>query len=255
MEGQERTQAPIARQRPQRINKILSSAGVASRRAADEFILAGRVTVNDRKVLKPGISAHWGKDRICLDGRPIPSPKSPVYLMMNKPFGVISGLSDPEGRPVLTDVLHDVKERVYPVGRLDFDSLGLLLLTNDGEWAHRMTHPRYRIPRVYKVTIHGNISQEVMERLGRGVMLDDGPSGPADITLLATKPERSVIRIKTHLGRSRIIRRMLDAVGHPVIQLMRISFGPLVLGDLKVGAYRYLTDSEAAAARRSVGLK
>ncbi|MFO7784850.1 MAG: pseudouridine synthase [Desulfatiglandales bacterium] len=228
---------------------------MASRRGADELILAGRVTVNDRPVLTPGITVQWGKDRICVDGNPIPSPKQPLYLMMNKPFGVISGLSDPEGRPVVIDLLRDVNERVYPVGRLDFNSLGLLLLTNDGEWAHRMTHPRYRVPRVYKVTLDGEIPQESMERLRRGVTLDDGFSGPAGVTLLSKNSQRSVIRIKLHLGRSRIIRRMLDAVGHPVIQLMRIGFGPLVLGDLKVGSYRPLTDSETAEVRRAVGLK
>lgn len=228
---------------------------MASRRGADELILEGRVTVNERPVLTPGISALWGKDRICVDGIPIPGPRHPIYIMMNKPFGVISGLRDPEGRPVVTDLLPDIKERIYPVGRLDFDSLGLLLLTNDGEWAHRMTHPRYRVPRVYKVTLDGEISQEALDLLRKGVTLDDGYSGPAGVTLLSKKAQRSVIRIKIHVGRSRIIRRMLDAVGHPVIQLMRIGFGPLVLGDLRVGSYRPLTDSETAEARRAVGLK
>ncbi len=156
---------------------------------------------------------------------------------------------------MVIDLLREVKERVYPVGRLDFDSLGLLLLTNDGEWAHRMTHPRYRVPRFYKVTVDGEISQEAIERLCQGVTLDDGFSGPAGVTLLSKDAQRSVIRLKIHVGRSRIIRRMLDAVGHPVIQLMRIGFGPLVLGDLKVGSYRPLTDYETASVRRAVGLK
>jgi 23S rRNA pseudouridine2605 synthase len=175
--------------------------------------------------------------------------------MLNKPFGVISGLGDPEGRPVVTDLLRDVKVRVYPVGRLDFDSLGLLLLTNDGQLAHRMTHPGYRVPRVYKATLDGEIPLEAVERLRRGLMLDDGFSGPAGVTVVSRAPGRSVIRVKIHVGRKRIVRRMLEAAGYPVIQLMRIGFGPLVLGDLKVGAYRPLSQTEITEVRRAAGLK
>lgn len=210
--------------------------------------------MNERTVLSPGMRALWGKDRICLDGAPVSSPGNPLYIMLNKPFGVISGLRDPAGRPVVTDLLRGLEGRVYPVGRLDFDSLGLLLLTNDGELAHRMTHPRYRVPRIYKVTLEGQISQEAIERLRAGVNLDDGFSGSTAVTVLTKSPHRSVIRVRIHMGRNRIVRRMLDAVGYPVIQLMRIGFGPLVLGDLKMGAYRHLSDSETAEAWRAVGL-
>ncbi len=238
---------------PLRLNKLLSSAGVSSRRQADELIAAGRVTVNGQTVQTPGAAAVWGKDRICVDGREIAPPRHRIYLMLNKPFGTISGLKDPQGRPVVSELVRDVGERVYPVGRLDFDSLGLLLLTNDGEWAHRMTHPRYKVPRTYKLTVEGGIAPDTLERIRRGVPLADGPSGPAGVTLVRQGGGRSVLRITLRVGRTRIVRRTLEAVGHPVIQLMRIGFGPLVLGDLKVGAYRALTDEEVEAAGRSVG--
>lgn len=215
---------------------------------------AGRVSVNGRAVTTPGAAAVWGRDRICVDGREIPPPRHPVYLMLNKPFGVISALHDPHGRPVVGDLLRGVGERVYPVGRLDFDSLGLLLLTNDGEWAHRMTHPRYHVPRTYKATVEGDLSTETIQRVREGVLLEDGSSGPAGVTLLKRAGGRSVLRITIHAGRNRIVRRTLEAVGHRVIQLMRIGFGPVVLGDLKVGAARPLTDAEVEAARRAVGL-
>ncbi len=210
--------------------------------------------MNDETVRTPGATAVWGKDRILVDGREIPGPSHRLYLMLNKPFGYISALKDPEGRPVVTDLLRDLNERVYPVGRLDFDSLGLLLLTNDGEWAHRMTHPRYRIPRTYKVTLEGRIEPEEIERVRTGVPLEDGFSGQAGVTLLRKDAGRSILRMTIHAGRTRIVRRTFDAVGFKVLQLIRIGFGPLVLGDLKVGAYRHLSEEEVATARRSVGL-
>ena len=209
--------------------------------------------MNDETIRAPGATAVWGRDRILVDGREIPGPSHPIYLMLNKPFGFISALRDPEGRPVVTDLLRDVDERVYPVGRLDFDSLGLLLLTNDGEWAHRMTHPRYRVPRTYKVTLEGTITPEEIERVRTGVPLEDGFSGAAGVTLLRKAGGRSILRMTIHAGRTRIVRRTFDAVGFKVLQLIRIGFGPLVLGDLKVGAYRYLSEAEVEAAARSAG--
>jgi len=239
---------------PQRINKILSSAGVASRRHADEMVAEGRVEINGRPVLEPGTSAVWGEDRILVDGKEIPGPKARIYLMLNKPFGILSALSDPQGRSVVTDLIHGVDERVYPVGRLDFDSLGLLLLTNDGEWAYRMTHPRYHVPRSYKVTLEGELQEGDVERLRRGLILEDGFSGPANVTVLSKRAGRSILRMTIHIGRSRIVRRMIQGVGFPVIQLVRIGFGPLVLGDLKMGSYRHLTQAEVDSTKKSLGL-
>ena len=156
----------------QRINKILSLAGLSSRRKADELIKAGRVMLNGHTVKKLGSRAIWGKESISVNGKEIPGPSERIYLMLNKPFGYISSLNDPEGRPVAVDLLKDVTERVYSVGRLDFDSLGLLLFTNDGEFSHRLTHPRYHVPRIYKVTVKGLISEDALKSLRNGVQLD-----------------------------------------------------------------------------------
>ncbi len=239
---------------PQRINKILSSAGVASRRRADDMVAEGRVEINGRLVLEPGTSAIWGEDRILVDGKEIPRPTGRIYLMLNKPFGILSALKDPQGRSVVTDLIHGVDERVYPVGRLDFDSLGLLLLTNDGEWAYRMTHPRYHVPRSYKVTLEGEVQEGDVERLRRGLILEDGFSGPANVTVLSKRAGRSILRMTIHTGRSRIVRRMIQGVGFSVIQLVRIGFGPLALGDLKMGSYRHLTQAELDSTKKPLGM-
>jgi 23S rRNA pseudouridine2605 synthase len=174
--------------------------------------------------------------------------------MLNKPFGVISALHDPEGRPLATQYLKDVPNRVYPVGRLDFDSLGLLLFTNDGQWAHRLTHPRYHVPRTYKIIITGNISHKDLQTLEKGVHLEDGFSGTAKVTLLNRGSQQSVIRMTITSGRNRIVRRMFEATGYRVVHLLRIGFGPLELGDLKVGEFRYLEEEEVTALQKSVGL-
>jgi len=218
------------------------------------LITEGRVTVNGIRVNQLGSTAVWGQDRIAVDGQPIPGPSPRVYLMLNKPFGYVSALSDPSDRPLVTDLLKGIPERLYPVGRLDFDSFGLLLMTNDGEWAHRIAHPRYRVPKTYKITLGGHISPEALEALRKGVTLEDGYSGPAKVTLLKSAPERSLIRMTIARGRSRLVRRMVESVGHPVIQLLRTGVGSLELGDLKVGAYRHLETHEVEAMKKMVGL-
>jgi len=201
-----------------------------------------------------GTSAVWGVDTIRLDGQEIPGPAERVYLILNKPFGYISALKDPGGRPLVTDLVKDIPQRVYPVGRLDFDSLGLLILTNDGEWAHRLTHPRYHVPRTYKVTVDARITDQALARLGKGVVLEDGPTGPSKTRLITRDPRRSIIRMTLATGKNRQVRRMVEAAGFTVVQLMRISFGNLQLGDLKVGAYRHLTPEEIQGARKLVGM-
>jgi 23S rRNA pseudouridine2605 synthase len=198
-------------------------------------------------VREPGSQAVWGTDSIRVDGHEIPGPSERVYLVLNKPFGYVCTLRDPEGRPVIT-------ERVYPVGRLDFDSLGLLLLTNDGEWAYRLSHPRFHVPRTYKITIEGSISQEALNLLKQGVHLEDGFSGPSKVTLLRRDGGRSLIRMTISSGKKRIVRRMVEAAGHRVIQLLRIGYGVLELGNLKVGKFRYLKADEVEAMKRLVGL-
>ena len=210
--------------------------------------------VNGRIIREPGSSAVWGTDSICVEGQEIPEPFDRIYLMLNKPFGYISALSDPAGRPVVSDLLKKLKQRVYPVGRLDFDSLGLLLFTNDGEWAFRLTHPRYHVPKTYKVTLEGRISDDALNYLQKGIQLEDGFSGPSKITPLHKDGRKSVIRITITRGRSRIVRRMMEAVGYRVVHLMRTGFGILELGDMKIGAYRYLETHEIQAMKKMVGL-
>ncbi len=239
---------------PIRINRILSMAGVTSRRKADEMISAGRIAVNGLIVSEPGTKASWGKDSITVDGLAIPGLPDKIYLMLNKPFGYICSMSDPEGRPLVTDLITGIKERIYPVGRLDFNSLGLLLLTNDGEWTRRLTHPSFGLRRTYKATVAGMISQEALNLLERGVILEDGPSGPAKVTLIKAHARQSILRLTISQGRNRQIRRMLEAVGYDVIHLVRIGFGPLALGDLKIGQFRHLTEEEVSAMNQIVGL-
>ena len=238
----------------ERLNKIIAIAGIASRRRADELISSGLVIVNGKVETRAGSKAIWGIDSIKVDGHPIPDPPKKIYLMLNKPFGYVSTLRDPEGRPVIRDLIKNIKERVYSVGRLDFDSSGLLILTNDGELAFRLMHPRFHIPRTYKVTIEGYISNASVERLKKGVFLDDGPTSPARVRIINRQQGRSVLRITIFEGRSREIRRMFKALGHKTLKLIRIGYGSLYLGDLKVGKYRHLKNIEVSDLLTSVGI-
>ena len=238
----------------ERLNKIIAIAGITSRRRADKLISLGCVTVNGRAEKRAGSKAVWGVDSINVDGRPIPDPPKKIYLLLNKPFGYVSTLHDPEGRPIIRDLVKDVKERVYPIGRLDFDSSGLLILTNDGELAFRLMHPKFHIPRTYKVIVEGSISDKSVEKLTNGVILDDGPTNPARVRIIEIKQGRSVVRITIFEGRSREIRRMCEAVGHKTLKLTRIGYGNLNLGALKVGKYRHINDVEVKALCKSVGL-
>lgn len=238
----------------QRINRILSLAGVTSRRKADDLIRAGRVIHNGRVVKELGTRAIWGEDRIKVDGREIPRPSERLYLMLNKPFGYMSSHQDSSGRPLVSDLLKNVPQRVYSVGRLDFDTLGLLLFTNDGEFAHRLTHPRYRVPRTYKATVQGSISDYALKTLSKGMELEDGFSGTAKVALLKNVGGKSLIRITVTHGRNRLVRRMIEAVGYNVVHLIRIGFGMLELGDLKIGQYRFLETSEVTVMKKMVRL-
>lgn len=202
----------------------------------------------------PGTKARWGVDRIELDGRAIPDPSERLYVLLNKPFGYISSLNDPEGRPIAIDLLKDIQQRCYPVGRLDFDTLGMLLFTNDGELAHRLMHPSYRVPRTYKVKVAGEITKDAIHSLRRGIHLEDGLTGPSRVTLLHRDPGQSIIRMTIMQGKNRQVRRMLEAVGYKVVHLVRIGLGNLFLGDLKVGRYRHLDKEEVESIKRLVGM-
>ena len=243
-------------EKPQRLNRIIAEAGLTSRRKADKWIIEGRVSVNGKIVTKLGTKAIWGRDIIKVDGKRIPNPPEKVYIMLNKPFGYISSLRDPGGRPVITDLLVGIKQRVYPVGRLDFDTLGLLLLTNDGDLTYRLTHPRYQVPRTYKVTIAGEIRNDALNIIRRGIRLPDGfIIKRIKVNLLSHNEKQSIVRITVYQGKSRMVRRIFETIGYRVIHLIRTGFANLMLGDLKVGEYRYLEKHEVESLKRFVGLR
>ncbi len=231
----------------ERLQKIISAAGVASRRAAEQLITEGRVRVNGTVVTELGTKADPSKDHIKVDGKLI-NPKQPlIYIMLNKPAGYVTTMSDPEGRPTVQDLLKGVKARVYPVGRLDYNTEGLLLLTNDGEFAHLITHPRHEFPKTYLAKVKGVLEDRQINELEKGIYLDDGRTAPAKLKKKSKEEANSWVEITIHEGRKRQVRRMFDRVGHSVIKLKRIKTGNLLLGDLHEGAFRYLTPSEVKA--------
>ena len=227
----------------ERIQKILSARGVASRRRAEELIQAGRVTCNGVPC-KLGDSADADIDLICLDGTLIPGVESKVYLMLNKPRGFVTTLSDEKGRKNVTQLVADCGKRVYPVGRLDMDSEGLLLLTNDGDFANTMMHPRHNVDKVYHVWVKG-YSDRAYEQLQKPIVLDGYEIKKPGVRLFAVNSDGiSELEITIHEGRNRQVRRMCDAAGMQVTRLKRIAEGSLQLGNLSVGKWRYLTDAE-----------
>ncbi|MDH4163058.1 MAG: pseudouridine synthase [Nitrospirota bacterium] len=231
----------------ERIQKIISAAGVVSRRAAEELIREGRVRVNGTVVTEMGTKADPDKDHIKVDGKLINPQQPKTYLMLNKPVGYVTTMSDPEGRPVVADLLKGVKVRVYPVGRLDYDTEGLLLLTNDGDFAHLVTHPKHELPKTYLVKVKGVLSDSDVDNLEKGVFLKDGKTAPARVRRLRKEESNSYVEITIHEGRKRQVRRMIDYTGHSVIKLKRSKVGVLPLGDLELGAYRHLTSDEVRA--------
>lgn len=235
----------------ERLQKILSQAGIASRRAAEQLMLDGRVTVNGTPVRELGTKADPARDDIRVDGRRVKAPERHRYLLLNKPRGYVSTRSDPQRRPTVIDLLGGVREYVYPVGRLDFDSEGLLLLTNDGDLAARLTHPRHGVPRVYEVTVLGVPDAHDLERLARGVTLDGRRTERAKIELVHTKP-KAVLRITVGEGRNRQVRRMCEAIGHPVDELRRVAIGPLRDTTLRPGQFRDLTPEEVRRLQAAV---
>jgi len=223
----------------ERLQKILSQAGVASRRASEQLMREGRVTVNGATVTELGTKADAARDDIRVDGRRIKIPERHIYLLVNKPRGYVTTRSDPQKRPTVIDLV-GIKDYVYPVGRLDYDSEGLLLLTNDGDLAARLTHPRHGVPRVYEATVLGEPDEHDVRRLAKGVSIDGQRTAPAEV--IAIGPTR--LRITVREGRNRQVRKMCDAIGHPVKELRRVAIGPLRDGKLKVGAWRPLTAHE-----------
>jgi 23S rRNA pseudouridine2605 synthase len=237
-----------------RLQKILSQAGVASRRASEQLMLDGRVTVNGRTVSELGTKANPATDDIRVDGRRIRVPERRLYYLLNKPRGYVTTRSDPQNRPTVLDLVN-VRDYVYPVGRLDFDSEGLLLLTNDGDLAAHLTHPSHGVTRVYEARVLGVPDAHDLQRLARGIVLEGRRTEPAHVELLPGKrdDEHATLRITIHEGRNRQVRNMCEAIGHPVDRLRRIAIGPLRDDRLKPGQWRELTAEEVARLRRSPG--
>jgi 23S rRNA pseudouridine2605 synthase len=233
-----------------RLQKVLAQAGIASRRACEALISEGRVEVNSEVVVEQGRRVDPERDVIRVDGARIPPPRRHLYLAMNKPRGVVVTMDDPEGRRTVADLLAKggsrlVKnERLFHVGRLDADSEGLLILTNDGELANKLAHPSYQVPKTYIAEVTGLMNAATLQRLRHGITLEDGPVRPTSVKIVSSAAERTLIKITLQEGRNRIVRRTMEAVGHPVRHLSRIGIGPVRLGNLKLGEYRELTRDE-----------
>ncbi|MGL5827908.1 MAG: pseudouridine synthase [Nocardioides sp.] len=230
-----------------RLQKFLAQSGVASRRRCEELMLAGSVTVDGTVVTRLGTKVDPATAVVRVDGRRLPPVNAHVYLVLNKPRGVVSTMSDPEGRRSLQELVADRPQRLFHVGRLDTDTSGLILLTNDGDFAHRMAHPSYRVDKTYVAEVGGRVYPKVIKRLLAGVELDDGPVAVTKARVMTTSGERSMVELVIHEGRNRIVRRLLAEVGHPVRRLTRTAIGPVRLGELGPGAVRELSADELGA--------
>jgi 23S rRNA pseudouridine2605 synthase len=244
---------------PQRLQKILSTAGVASRRLSEDLITQGRVSVNGEVVTELGTKADPSRDEIKVDGRRIRVEQRRIYILLNKPRGYVTTRSDPQGRPTVMDLVKRVREYVYPVGRLDYDSEGLLLLTNDGELAARLTHPRHEVERVYEARVKGVPDAHALQRLTKGIVIEGRRTSRARVNVAHVRETpggpQAVVEIAIHEGRQRQVRKMFDAVGHPVVRLRRIAIGPISDEQLPTGRYRELTPRELSALRRAAGIE
>ena len=238
-----------------RLQKILSAAGIASRRAAETLIVNGRVSVNGVTILELGTRADPARDDIRVDGQRVRGASRHRYILLNKPRGYMTTRKDPERRPTVLDLLPGVREYIYPVGRLDYDSEGLLLLTYDGEVAARLLHPSHEVEREYYARVRGVPDDRALERLRRGLMIEGRRTAPAVVRLVETglgaREDQSMVSIALHEGRTRQVRDMCDAIGHPVVRLKRVRFGPIADRTLKVGEHRDLTSREVALLKQA----
>jgi len=261
---------------PVRLQRFLARAGVASRRGSEDLMTAGRVTVNGQVTTELGTKVDPARDEVAVDGRPVTLADGPINLMLNKPTGYVTTMVDPQERPTVAELAPtDQYPGLFPVGRLDADTSGLLLFSTDGELAHRLLHPRWHVAKTYVARVDGRITEKQLQRLRDGIELDDGMTAPARVELipegedwtdelapldgepglLQERPYRSsLVMLSIHEGRKRQVRRMLSAVGHPVTELARISFGPLLVGDLEPGQWRLLTAAEVAELKAAVDI-
>lgn len=236
---------------PMRLQRFLARAGVASRRGSEDLMTAGRVTVNGVVVTQLGAKVDPLTDIVALDGKTVSLEAEPTYVMLNKPAGVITTMDDPQGRPSVAGLVPREPAGLFPVGRLDRDTTGLLFFTTDGDLAHWLMHPRYHVEKIYLASVQGAPDEEALARLRQGVELDDGPTAPARVRAIDIACTQSCVEIAIREGRNRQVRRMFEAIGHTVLSLKRISFGPLHLGDLAVGSYRVLTADEVVLLKSS----
>ena len=237
-----------------RLQKVLAAAGIASRRASEILIEEGRVEVNGQVVVEQGLRVNPETDHIRVDGSRIPPPRRHLYIVLNKPRGVVTTMDDPEGRPTVADYLGRRKERLFHVGRLDTDSEGLLILTNHGEFAHRLAHPSYEIAKTYVAEVEGVVDNPTIKRLTKGLTLADGPVRADKVKLIQRTADKTMLQVVIHEERNRIVRRMMEAVGHPVRRLSRTQIGAVRLGRLAPGETRELTREELGALLDIIGL-
>jgi 23S rRNA pseudouridine2605 synthase len=235
-----------------RLQKVLASAGVASRRRCEELMVEGRVEVNGEVVTQLGARVDPLADVVRVDGKRIPPPSDHAYVVLNKPRGIVSSMSDEQGRPDLSGLLADRDDRLFHVGRLDTDTSGLLLLTNDGDLAHQLAHPSFEVTKTYVALVDGTVADALGRKLRGGVELEDGVTAVDRFVVRDRNRGRSLVELDLHSGKNRIVRRLLASVGHPVLELTRTAFGPLRLGDLRSGALRDLSREELGALFDSV---
>lgn len=237
-----------------RLQKVLAQAGIGSRRACEDLIAAGRVQVDGQTIRELGVRVDAKRQAVHVDGVRIQVDTSMVYLVLNKPPGVVSTMDDPEGRPCIGDLLIGREERLFHVGRLDAATEGLLLLTNDGDLANRLSHPSHEVPKTYLAEVAGPVAKDVGKRLRAGVELEDGPAKVDSFRVIDARPGKALVEVVLHEGRNHIVRRLLAAVGHPVEQLVRIQVGPIKLGDLRSGRTRSLHGDELGRLFEAAGL-
>ena len=229
-----------------RINKYIALCGVASRRKAEELILAGRVTVNDEVMTEHSYKVDEENDIVKVDDKLIKEENKLVYILLNKPEGYITTVKDQFDRPSVLDLVSDIKERVYPIGRLDYETSGLLLLTNDGDLTYKLTHPKHEVDKTYVARVKGKLTKEEIERFKTGLKIEDYTTAPAKLKVIKYDEQRdsSLLEIKIHEGKNRQVRKMCKAINHPVLRLRRSAMGKIKIGDCEIGKYRYLTEDE-----------
>lgn len=228
-----------------RLQKYIAMCGVASRRKAEELITDGRVTVNGKRVTELGTKVEIGADKVTVNNKEIKTVSKKYYIMLNKPEGYVSTVSDQFDRPTVIDLIDsEIKSRIFPVGRLDYETSGLLLLTNDGDFTYKVTHPKFRMDKTYIATLKGGITITGLNKLRRGIKIEDYTTSPAELEILDAKDGFTVVKITIHEGKNRQVRKMFEAVGSKVYALERISIGKVELGNLPLGRWRYLTSHE-----------